>query len=173
MLISVLRLGKFYCDSSSDPDDPLHAGDDGPGCELPPELRGNKAYASAFWGHLDPEFVEPFEDLEARGDLLHSEYRYIGLLFGHLIDVIKISTGDFGVIDRSVEAELLENNWLFWLVWLISTFIACIIFLNFIIAEASASYEAVNGRIEETIAKAKASMIYEAEMMKPLILKND
>jgi hypothetical protein len=43
----------------------------------------------------------------------------------------------------------------------------CIIFLNFIIAEASESYARVKDRLDEEIVKAKAALVTEAELMHP------
>jgi len=43
----------------------------------------------------------------------------------------------------------------------------CIIFLNFIIAEASESYARVKERLDEEIYKAKAALVTEAELMHP------
>lgn len=43
--------------------------------------------------------------------------------------------------------------------------ITCIIFLNFIIAEASASYEKVSERLDAVIQKEKSALIGEAEEM--------
>lgn len=113
------------------------------------------------------------EELEGRGDVPNSEYKHIGLVVGHMIDIIKMSVGDFGIISKSMYTVDTETNYLFWLSWFVIALIACIIFLNFIIAEASASYEKVSSCIDETILKAKANLIAEAEMMRPLILKNN
>ena len=131
---------------------------------------------------IEPEFKEAFPPVESKdpkevaasqGDIPNSEYRYIGLTFGHMIDIIKMSVGDFGIIDKSMYTVDVETNYLFWFTWFIIALIACIIFLNFIIAEASASYEKVSSQIEETIAKAKATLISEAEMMRPFVAKNE
>lgn len=65
-----------------------------------------------------------------------------------------------------------SENILFWIVWFIIVLIGSIIFLNFIIAEASASYEKVAGRVEEFISKEKCSLIAESEIMGPGFLKN-
>ena len=48
-----------------------------------------------------------------------------------------------------------------------------IIFLNFIIAEASASYESVKSRLDAMIFKEKAALIAEAEDMMMTFMKND
>lgn len=124
---------------------------------------------------VEPLFAEAFdgayEDLSQRGDMPNAEYHHIGLVIGHMMDIIKVSVGDFGIIDKSMYTKEASTNTLFWVSWLIISIISCIIFLNFIIAEASASYEKVSASIEETILRAKASLISEAEMMRPFILK--
>ena len=56
-----------------------------------------------------------------------------------------------------------EENVIYWIIWTIIIFMTCIIFLNFIIAEASASYESVKSNLTAMIMKEKASLIYEAE----------
>ena len=68
-------------------------------------------------------------------------YLYIGSFAGALIDSIKMSLGDFEVIGR-VQSNL-EHYIIFWFTWTILVLVLSIIFLNFIIAEASASYEKV------------------------------
>lgn len=113
------------------------------------------------------------EELASRGGTPNSEYRHITLVVGHMIDIIKVSVGDFGIISKSMYTVDIQTNYLFWICWFVIALIACIIFLNFIIAEASASYEKVSSQIEETILRAKAILIAEAEMMRPLVLKND
>lgn len=60
-----------------------------------------------------------------------------------------------------------EVNILFWFTWVIIAFITCIIFLNFIIAEASASYERVSGKLEHYLQFSKVSLINESEDMMP------
>ena len=63
-----------------------------------------------------------------------------------MIHVVRISIGDN---DFSGSIFLDQNlNILFWCVWAIIVLIMCIIFLNFIIAEASASYEKVSSNID-------------------------
>jgi len=55
---------------------------------------------------------------------------------------------------------------------LLIVIITCIIFLNFIIAEASASYEKVSEELEAYILSEKSSLIQEAEEMRPEEWKN-
>ena len=56
--------------------------------------------------------------------------------------------------------------------WALVVIIGSIIFLNFIIAEASASYEKVNECLEEFVEKEKASLIAESEIMTPRFLQS-
>ena len=65
-----------------------------------------------------------------------------------------------------------ELNYIYWLVWFLSIVITCIIFLNFIIAEASASYTKVKDNLDEMVFKERSSLIVEAEKMIPKRLKS-
>ena len=101
-----------------------------------------------------------------------AEYKHIGLVLGNMIDVIKMSMGDFGVIGKSIYTKDTKENFVFWIVWLIIALVTCIIFLNFIIAEASASYEKVNENINANIMNAKSILIAEAELLRPTFAKS-
>ena len=65
--------------------------------------------------------------------------------------MLRIALADFD-FSTSIELEPFENI-LFWITWVVLVVITSIIFLNFIIAEVSASYESikveVNGCIEQ------------------------
>ena len=47
--------------------------------------------------------------------------------------------GDFGAIDAAQYLSK-EDIWIFWIIWFINVIVTCVIFLNFIVAEASESY---------------------------------
>lgn len=64
-----------------------------------------------------------------------------------------------------------ELNYIYWLVWFLSIVITCIIFLNFIIAEASASYTKVKDNLDEMVFNERSSLIVESENMLPKRLK--
>ena len=70
-------------------------------------------------------------------------------------------------------ANYLEPNLnrIYWCCWALIVAITCIIFLNFIIAEASASYENVMAHLDEMIQKERASLIVESETMMPTRFK--
>lgn len=84
----------------------------------------------------DSEILENF--LEIPG----SEYLNVGLYFGEIMYTFRASIGDNAIIDSSPYLDRYEN-WTFWFMWFLTVFITCIVFLNFIIAEASASYSRV------------------------------
>ena len=71
------------------------------------------------------------------------EYDKIGLFFGNFIQTIRLSMGDFAAIDAANTLSK-EENYVFWIVWFVTVVVTCIVFLNFIVAEASASYTTVS-----------------------------
>ena len=83
-----------------------------------------------------------------------------------------MSAGDFGIIGKSTFDSDFKENLTFWIIWFIIALVACIIFLNFIIAEASASYEKINSNIDANIMNAKAILIAEADLLKPTWAKS-
>jgi len=89
------------------------------------------------------------------------EYHQIGLLLGYFISTLRMSLGDF---DFAASIYLTkEENYIFWLMWFFVVLMTCIVFLNFIIAEASNSYSNVMARLEAMVNKEKSSLISEAE----------
>lgn len=91
------------------------------------------------------------------------EYEQIGLWLGTLVSTLRIAMGDFD-FDASTYLTP-EENALFWIIWLMVVVMTCIIFLNFIIAEASASYEKVKENLVSMINMEKSQLIGEAETM--------
>lgn len=79
--------------------------------------------------------------------------------------------GDFGVI-AAADYLTPEENYLFWLVWLLTAVLTCIIFLNFIVAEASASYTEVSEQLENYIQQQRADLVAEAESLIPNSVKS-
>ena len=90
-------------------------------------------------------------------DYPDEEYEKIGLWFGYIITVLRTSLGDFEF--QSSEFLTVGENHVYWIVWFAIVLTNCIIFLNFIIAEASASYEKVASDLEAYIMKEKALLI--------------
>lgn len=86
---------------------------------------------------------------------------------GNFLEAIQISTGDFGVVGDNAPEEFTINKVIFWITWSFIVLLMTIIFLNFIIAEASASYERISDLIDESILQDKAGLIQVAENMYP------
>lgn len=97
------------------------------------------------------------------------EYAKIGKFVGNFIDIMRISMGDFGVIGAVQYLEIQETI-LFWIVWFLAVFVNCIIFLNFIVAEAGNSYNEVQENLTNIIVMQKASQVAEAQEIIPSFL---
>ena len=91
-----------------------------------------------------------FETSELKSDAPGIEYDKIGLFFGNFIQTIRLSMGDFAAIDAANTLSKNEN-YVFWIVWFVTVVVTCIIFLNFIVAEASASYSTVSEQLQDFI----------------------
>ena len=70
------------------------------------------------------------------------DYYAIGLHFGEFLWTLRMSIGDNSLIEAAKKLGPAENR-LFWILWLLGVVITSIIFLNFIVAEASGSYAKV------------------------------
>ena len=114
--------------------------------------------------NMDGEFKQAYD-----GSFLYpgSEYRYMSLMFGNFFSMMRVSIGDTAMIVPSNFVNR-DENILFWITFSVSVVFSNIIFLNFIIAEASASYEKVSAHVQEYINKDRARLISESESMQPL-----
>lgn len=91
------------------------------------------------------------------------EYRYLGKFMGHFCTVIRMSIGDFNF--ESVNKMPQFETVLYWFLWYVIITVTLIVFLNFIIAEVSASYQIVKDSIDVLVMKEKATLVKEAEDM--------
>ena len=66
-----------------------------------------------------------------------------------------------------------HEHLIFWVIWVIMVIFSALIFLNFIIAEVSSSYEQVKGNIDARIYQARAALINEAEDIMSAAAKQD
>ena len=105
--------------------------------------------------------IEAGEDSTAADD---DEYKYLGMFMGQFLWVLRSSMGDNANTEVSKSLDSVEV-WIFWGIWILTVVVTSVIFLNFIIAEASASYAKVVNSLEAIIQKERASMIYESETM--------
>lgn len=92
------------------------------------------------------------------------EYKYLGLLVGNFLTTLRIAFGDYDQISASYYLYK-SDNIMFWFCWLLIVAVTAIVFLNFIIAEASASYEKINEKKDTYINFSKSDMIREAQEM--------
>lgn len=79
--------------------------------------------------------------------------------------------GDFAIIDSAIFLTNPEDSWMFWIIWFFTVIVACVIFLNFIVAEASESYNQVSEFISEYIQQQRSELTGEAEEIMPNFFK--
>mmetsp|Transcript_18087 Transcript_18087/g.30875 ORF Transcript_18087/g.30875 Transcript_18087/m.30875 type:complete len:193 (+) Transcript_18087:3627-4205(+) len=103
------------------------------------------------------------------------EYRFVGKYVGNVLTTLRLSLGDFdfSVLEDSgiqMEGDKVvsiplnsKQHILFWITWVLMVIFSALIFLNFIIAEVSNSYEKVKVNIDALIYKERAGLINEAE----------
>lgn len=67
----------------------------------------------------------------------------------NFLQTLRIALGDF---DFSASVLLRDDlNLLYWWIWFTIVIMACLIFLNYVIAEASASYNQVSEKLQAYI----------------------
>lgn len=91
------------------------------------------------------------------------EYKELPKFIRQVFGAIRISLGDFD-FSESTRLEHFENI-VYWLTWITLVFTTCIVFLNFIIAEVSLSYEKIKETITGQQMKERVLLIEEAEDM--------
>ena len=72
--------------------------------------------------------------------------------------------GDFGAIKASKELETSEGQ-IFWVLWVFGLVMTALIFLNFVVAEACASYSRVTDILDSVVLQAQCFLINESEEM--------
>ena len=109
-------------------------------------------------GH-DPELREFVLDPGYPG----VEFKFMPRWARQFVKVLRISLGDF---DFSESCYLNPfENYIYWAVWIFIVMLTCIVFLNSIVAEVSASYNKVNDCIKGLIEQERAQLIKESEDM--------
>lgn len=122
--------------------------------------------------NIDGKFKKYFGDgaEEIYGEMPGEEYLSVGLFIANILATLRMSMGDFD-FEAAVLLDDAENK-MFWVAWLLIVMVTMIIFLNFIIAEATASYQHVDEKLYQYIKKEQAALIQEAEEMGPERFKN-
>lgn len=83
-----------------------------------------------------------------------------------------MSIGDYANLPAAASLSY-TSNIVYWFIWLATVIVTCVIFLNFIVAEASNSYNEVSEYLEEFIQKQKADLTQEAEGVYPERFKEE
>ena len=104
-----------------------------------------------------------WQEMQANYDYPGVEYLYLGRFIGNIITIIRMSIGDNN-FDGTIYLES-STNIVFWIVWILTLYVTCIIFLNFIIAEACESYQRVSQNIGNNLQFQKVCLIHESEEM--------
>lgn len=107
--------------------------------------------------------MEQWKQLQARNSYPGVEYRMINRFFANIITIIRMSMGDFDV--NAVVYMEKASSIIFWVMWIIIVLVTAVIFLNFIVAEASASYEKISANITNYLQYEKIELINESEQM--------
>ena len=84
---------------------------------------------------------------------------------------MRISMGDMAVIAPS-EYLTQGENYIFWVVWICCVLIQCIVFMNFIVAEAGNTYNEVSEQLQQVIQQQLSALASEAEELLPKCLQN-
>jgi hypothetical protein len=114
-------------------------------------------------GNFEASHDPLVKNLREKSSYPNMEYKHLSYSLQNFMTVLRISLGDF-----NFEATTLLDsfdNIVFWIIWVIIVIMTCIIFLNFIIAEVSSSYESVKHDVTGLILKERASLIKESEDM--------
>jgi|APSaa5957512535_1039671.scaffolds.fasta_scaffold64824_1 hypothetical protein len=117
------------------------------------------------------KFDHPEIYLEIHG-LLFEQYMYIPRYVMYILNTFNVSVGNFD-FGPSQSLNNAYENYAYWILWTLTLVMTNIIFLNFIIAEASNSYAKVMETLEQQKRKERSDMINESEFMAPRCLKND
>lgn len=106
------------------------------------------------------------------GNMLFIQYMYLPRPIMYFLNTVNVSVGNFDFSASQVLNNTAEN-YAYWILWTITLIMTNIIFLNFIIAEASNSYSKVMETLEQQKRRERSNMINESEYMAPKCLKND
>lgn len=97
------------------------------------------------------------------------EYRELNKFLRNILNALRISLGDnhYAQLDSQTSIE----DKIYWGIWTLTFIMACLIFLNFIIAEVCNSYQVAKDNIDSYIYIERAKMIKEVEEFLPAAYK--
>jgi hypothetical protein len=96
--------------------------------------------------NIKPEGYESFVDPSGPA----KEYQAVGLHLGEFLWTFRLSLGDFSAVGATKDMSRIEMQ-VFWVMWMMTVIVTCVIFLNFVVAEACASYANVVESLESII----------------------
>ena len=115
------------------------------------------------WGNYEFNDDEYIRNIQYTATGPDKEYLLINKFFARMIVVLRISLGDFEFSSSTYLTPF--QNVLYWLMFVLMVIVTCIVFLNFIIAEVSASYQSVKDILNVSILQERGQMINESEDM--------
>jgi len=121
-------------------------------------------YRTNFWIQ-NPQSSDPM-DGELSEDAPTIVYFKIGQMASNFVQTLQLSLGDFSLLGPTIFFQKVENI-LFWIAWFVVLIITNVIFLNFIVAEASAIYSEVSESLQNYIQQQRADLVAEAESLIP------
>lgn len=84
------------------------------------------------------------------------------MFIGEIIWIFRVALGDNTMIKGSLVLDSIQN-YIFWFGLILVVFSTSIIMLNFIVAEAAASYQKITTKLDQIIQAGKSDLISEAD----------
>ena len=78
------------------------------------------------------------------------EYTHMNMFLASITITFRLSLGDYSLVDAVAYFNKVDE-YCFWIVWLITIIVTNIVFLNFVVAEASNSYNEVSEKLEKFV----------------------
>ena len=103
----------------------------------------------------------------------YGAYRNLSPQMGNFIFGLRLSLGNHEFSAFSNPEMQPADKQLFWIIWVMMIFFTALVFLTFVIARVSDSYNTVNEFIQQNIYKERCAMINQTEKMLPASWKKD
>lgn len=131
--------------------------------EIVHEKAVSKLRRMLFYGPSDPRVQYMYNYTIACSPKIpvNEDYKFMGMWAGELLWTLRMTVGDFHIIKATPKDTV--SKYLFWIGFLTIIFSSNIILLNFIVAEASNSYNRVVEKLDQIIWKGKSDLISEAD----------
>ena len=109
------------------------------------------------------KYKEKWDDgfFDGADDIPYQEYDNVSMVTANLIHTFRMSLGDFDFYSVIFLNE--DEALLYWIAWILIVTVTLIIFINFIIAEASALFEKTMLVLDSNVQKERTDLICESE----------